>query len=246
MSQQINLFDPSLQKQVELVTTSNVAIASLAIFSIVVLWAGWAHWHSRQLGAESAVLQSQVTDAQAETKSLAEKLANLKPDSRLQQELSNARNILSTRREVLAVLQKGLGPEAANQADILSGFARQAPKGLWLTGFTVNADNGSLEIRGRTTDPALIPEYVRRLSNERAFAGRTFAALEIQNGALAPATPANGSAGTMAVSASAPPAPGTTATARGPAAAPNNFHEFVLQSTVSATPLTGPTAGTRL
>lgn len=241
MSQQINLFDPSLQKQVELVTTANVAIASALVASIIILWAGWAHWHSHQLAAELNALQPQVANAQAEVKTLGEKLANLKPDSRLVQELNNARSILSTRREVLAVLQKGLGPEAANQADILSGFARQTPNGLWLTGFTANADNGALEIHGRTNDPALIPEYVSRLSNEKAFAGRTFAALAIQNSAVQAAAPVT-TAGTMAVGASSPPSSRPTGSGGAAHAAPH-FHEFVLQSTVSATPLTGPTAG---
>jgi hypothetical protein len=36
-----------------------------------------------------------------------------------------------------------------------------------------------IDIRGRLTDPALLPTYISRLNDEPAFAGRRFAALDM-------------------------------------------------------------------
>jgi hypothetical protein len=56
-----------------------------------------------------------------------------------------------------------------------------------LTAFAYDAASGSMEIHGRTVDPALLPEYIRRLNKEPAFRGRAFAALKLAAGKLEPA-----------------------------------------------------------
>ncbi|HTJ97095.1 MAG TPA: PilN domain-containing protein [Rhodocyclaceae bacterium] len=228
MSQQINLFDASLQKQFDPWTAHNVGSVVAVLLAITVLWGGWTYWHKSTLTQQSNELAPQLETAQNEVKQLGEQLRTLKPDNALLQELDDARARLMARSEVLEILKKGLAPEATSQADWLRGFARQVPNGLWLTAFNINTDTNALDIRGRTIDPALIPEYMRRLSAEKPFKGRTFAALEI-----AKTAPAANPVGGIALAPEPLPA-GTAVPAAKPAPA-NNFHEFVLISTQSAT-----------
>ena len=178
----INLFDLALQRQYDPWTARNLGLGFGTAAVLCALWSGWAHWQQSSSTATLAQLQPQVQAARDETQQLRQKIEAYRPDVNLTAELSEGRLRLQSRTEVLALLKKGLSPENGNPVEWLSGFARQIPNGLWLTGFNINAETGALEIHGRTTDPSLIPEYLRRLNAEPAFKGRTFAALKITSG----------------------------------------------------------------
>jgi len=161
------------------------------------------------LTAQTAANDAQLKAAREQITVLGQQVAGRKPDPRLEQELGAARLLLAARGEVLTTLQQRLGPHAGSYAEYLRGFSRQSVAGLWLTAFNFDG-SGGMEIQGRTVDPALLPEYIRRLGKEQAFQGRTFAALKLDEGKLEPVV-------------SAPPPPTATAPA---AKAP--FHEFTL------------------
>ncbi|HEY7776259.1 MAG TPA: PilN domain-containing protein [Kineobactrum sp.] len=55
--------------------------------------------------------------------------------------------------------------------------AQHPPNGLWLTEITLSG--GDMRLRGFSQNPQLLPEYVRRLSQNAVFAGRLFARLDI-------------------------------------------------------------------
>lgn len=212
----VNLFDLALQRQQDPWSARNLVLGLAAVLVICTVWGGWAHWRAASANAALADLQPRLQAARAEAQQLRQKIEQARADVDLSAELENGRLRLQSRTEVLALLKKGMAPENGSPAEWLSGFARQIPNGLWLTGFKVDAESGALEIRGRTTDPRLIPEYLRRLNAEPAFKGRTFAALQINSGA--PADPAPTSAAVAASTVSAAPAAG-------------NYHEFLLSST---------------
>lgn len=219
MSQQINLYDPALLRKREWLTATNVALASLALLVVMAGWTGWTRVRLSALEAEAATLAPQAKALQDQVAALGKDMAGRKPDARLEAELAQARTELAVRAEVADVLGKGLGPEAASFAEYLRGLARQTPSGLWLTGFSVGAGGGAMEIRGRLLDPALLAEYIRRLNGEKAFQGRAFSALKLIAGK--PPTPA---------------AAGAAAVASGPA-----YHEFILVPAAAAVP-PAPTA----
>lgn len=233
-SHSINLFDPALQPQNDPWTARNLGMGLAASALLCAAWGGWAHWQQSQATQALNEVEPQLKQAREEVKQLAQQIAGYKPSVDLQQELDSGRLRLQARTEVLALLRKGLTSQSGNPAEWLRGFARQIPSGLWLTGFSINADTGALQIHGRTTDPKLIAEYVRRLNAEETFKGRTFAALEIikpdetpKTGSAADTAIAGGQA--VASSAAAPVPSATTATAA-PAAPQLRFHEFALSS----------------
>lgn len=235
---QINLYDPALRAQQDPWTSRNLLRVSLLCLVVMGAWISWAQLQRARVQTAAAVLAPQLKEAQAEALRLAAQMAAHKPDEKLERELAELRERLRLRGDVLALLKKGLAPEAISQADVLRGLARQVPPGLWLTGFHVDAETGALEIIGRTNDPALIPGYVRQLGAEKAFVGRTFAALSIAHNKPQPvaaattATPAP--AGSAPVSAITP-AVAPQAVAAAPAAPPAvpAFHEFRLSSTLA-------------
>ena len=228
----LNLFDPALQRQQDPWTARNLGRGLAAALLICAAWGGWAHWRQAVANTALADLQPQLQAARAEAQQLRQKIEHARPDVDLSAELNSGRLRLQSRTEVLALLKKGMAQENGNPVEWLSGFARQIPQGLWLTGFAINAETGALEIRGRTTDPRLIPEYLHRLNAEPAFKGRTFAALQISTAAPATETP-TASATTAAPAASATSTAGSTSASgtQATAAAANSYHEFLLSST---------------
>lgn len=183
MSQQINLYDPNLRRRTDLLTATNLLATSMALFVIVFGLGAWARSDAGRLEDEAASLAPQAKAMQDQVAVLGKQLAELKPDAKLEQELASAKAQVASRADMLAMLQKGLGPGAVSFAEYLRGFARQTPSGLWLTGFAVEGDGTGMEIQGRTVDPALVPEYIKRLNGERAFHGQAFSALQVTPGA---------------------------------------------------------------
>jgi len=209
MTQQINLYDPALLRKRELVSALNLAVAAAVLAVFVGAWSVLARAQQATLEAEQQALAPQVKGVQDQMADLARQVASMKPDPRIEAELASARALLSLRGEVLGVLEKSIGGGATSFAEYLRALARQTVNGLWLTGFSV-AENGGMEIRGRMSDPARLPEYIRRLNAEKAFQGSSFAALRVSPGQAAPAAAATPGSAAATASAMAP------------------FHEFVL------------------
>lgn len=182
MAQQINLYDARLERRRDWLALHYVAglIAGLAL---LVGASGYlVRMDLPAMTAQAATTESQLKAARDQIAALGAKTANRKPDPRLEEELKAVRTLLGVRSEVLATLKRSIGPDAQSFADYLHGFARQSVDGLWLTGFSIAAgDQGrGMEIRGRTVDPALLPEYIRRLNREAAFQGQSFSALRLE------------------------------------------------------------------
>ncbi len=208
MSQQINLYDPALLRKREWLTAANLAAGCGVLLLAVGGWGAAARTQLATLEAESRELAPAVKGLQDQIVALGKQAASAKPDARLEAELAAARKRLRLRRDVLAALKKGVGAESRSFAEYLRGFARQAPKGLWLTSFNIGDGGASMEIHGRMTDASLLPDYIARLNNEKAFRGRAFAALKIEAGkAESPDGKAQGSGAAGAPSAPSQPAP---------------------------------------
>jgi hypothetical protein len=182
MAQQINLYDPALLSKRDWLALSNVLLGA-GVLAVLVAAAGWlVRLDVPTLQVQAATQDGQLKAMREQVLALGKRVADRHADPRLEQELASARQLADARSEVLGVLRQRLAADAPPFADYLRGFARQTMNGLWLTGFTWDAAADSIEIRGRTVDPALLPEYIRRLNREPAFRGHAFAALSVVEG----------------------------------------------------------------
>ena len=180
MALQINLYDPALERKRDWLALQNVVVGGVLLAAAVGALGMAERSTLPALTAQSATAEMQLKAMRDQVTAMGQRVANRKPDPRLEQELATNRQLLSLRGEVLATLRSSVGPGAQSYAEYLRGFSRQTVSGLWLTGFTVKTAGSGMEIRGNTTDPALIPEYIRRLNKEPAFQGQTFAALKLE------------------------------------------------------------------
>jgi len=182
MSAQINLYHPRFLKQRDLLTLGNVALAAVLLHTALAAAGGWA-WRDAALRQAAAVAaQAQVKAAKEQVEAATKAAAIRKPSPQLVAELEHVEAVLRRRAEIVRLLEGGARGSTDGFADYLRGFGRQAPEGLWLTGFSIGSGDNDMEIRGSMLDAAALPEYIRRLGTEKAFQGRNFAALTMNRG----------------------------------------------------------------
>ncbi|GAB2182617.1 hypothetical protein DLREEDagrD3_28400 [Denitratisoma sp. agr-D3] len=179
MSQQINLYDPALRPRRDLLSGRNLVLAATVIVALTIVAAALADVWRNARQAEARQAAEQLQAAQARVEQLAQRAANLKPDPALQAEIDRVGAQVAARAEVLALLEKGMTAPENGYAEILRGLARRTLNGLWLTGVEVAPGAGAMELSGRTLDRSLVAEYLRRLNDEKIFAGRSFSGLKL-------------------------------------------------------------------
>ena len=205
MAGQINLYDPALRKQRDWLSLGNIALGAVVMLACVVGVGIYARSGLAELRVQAAAGETRLKELRAQVLALGQTVAGRKPDARLEQELTAMRQLAEARGRILETLRQRLAEDVPPFAAPLRGLANLTMPGIWITAFVWDAAGNTMEIRGRTTDPALLPEYLRRLNREPTMRGQAFAALNVAEGK------------------SEPQGDGNTAGPRLPA-----FHEFTL------------------
>jgi hypothetical protein len=195
MSAQINLYHPRYLRQRDPLTLINLVLVAGVCYLLLAAVAGWAWQGMAQRRDAAAAVEGQLKLVREQFAASTKAAAQRRSDPGVQAELARAEALLRNRSEIARLLEGGAIGSSGGFADFLRGFARQTPDGLWLTGFTIGTGGNDIEIRGSTLDAALLPDYIRRLGTEKAFQGRSFAALTMNRPepAVVPATAARAS-----------------------------------------------------
>jgi hypothetical protein len=179
MSQQINLFNPEFQQQKKVFTATAMA-ASLGALVLGLAALGVAaklRVASLQVQADQGVAQLDKT-----RKRLAGVNAEFTPrqqDAKLAEELSQSQGELLDLKEVAGVIERGELGNTQGYAEYFRALARQSVDGLWLTGVSIAGAGRDIGVRGRAMDPALVPDFLGRLRNERVMQGKPVGSLQI-------------------------------------------------------------------
>lgn len=196
--QYINLYDPGLQKKRDWLALVNVVGGGAMLLVTVVALGFLTRTELPALQTQLDTNESQLKTLRDQVTQVGQQVASRKPDPRIEQDMAAFRQMLSERGEVLNLLKKQMTPGVSiAYSDYLRGLARQNLNGLRLVGFYYQGIDGSMEIRGQTLNPALIPEYIRRLNKEPAFHGRAFAALQLNEGKPVEGTPSESKTSTV-------------------------------------------------
>ena len=188
MSQQINLLNPAFRKRHELFTALMLA---QALIVLALVMAGVYGYQSRQVTLLAKQVQAGADSLEQERARLvrvAAEYAPRKKDAALEKRMQELEQQLKGEEAVLDVLQSGSLGNTQGYSGYMRAFARQTVNGLWLTGFSIKGAGKDMAIGGRTLRPELVPAYIRRLNQEAVTQGRAFAALEIQQPKVEPAT----------------------------------------------------------
>ncbi len=154
--------------------------ACAVVFVLLMLMVGYGVRQSAQMQADLAQLQGQLDRRVAQVEELATRLAQHNTDTSAAQELARLEQEMAARRRVVDDLTRVRDTYTHGVSGYMESFARQAPKGVWLTGFMVQAGGEGLVIRGRALQPALVASFLQRLTKEATLAGTHFGLLQIE------------------------------------------------------------------
>lgn len=178
MSQQINLLNPQL-------LTQKVAFsaATMASYLLGILVLGGALSAYVMVGERS--IQSQLTDLQTRHDEMRTQLDALEvppDDNAVAAEQQKLREIAAQKKR-LAELKTVQSELTKHQDDTLFSqrlvaLTREKVPGVWLTAIEFNA--GQFRLQGWSLNPAHIPEYLTRLSQQSALQKLPLTALKIE------------------------------------------------------------------
>jgi len=180
INQQVNLFQPIFRKERKLLSFRVLIQACAAVLVVLTLMYGWSVQQTHQMGADLAQLKKRQTQFSTQLAEVSVRLAGMKTDTAPQLALASLEQELAARQKVVSALKRVKNSYTRGVSNYLESFSRQAPKGMWLTGFTVQAGGEGLVIRGRSLQAALVPTFLQQLSSENTLSGTEFGLLHIQ------------------------------------------------------------------
>ena len=214
--QQINLFNPAFQPQKQILAAPMMGVALLLLVAGIAALAMAANAHTARLQEEASQGAAQLARKQARLASVSAEFAPRVKSSELEAQLVEAEAQLAALRHVSGVLERGELGDSTGFAGYFKAFAHQSVQGLWLT--SVSIAGKDIGIKGRTVDPALVPGYINRLTQEPLLQGKSFSSLEIGQAAPVQTQGADGK----------------------PVQSPAPYVEFSLQSVPAAKPEVRP------
>jgi Tfp pilus assembly protein PilN len=180
VSQQINLFNPLFRKPRPAFAMSHVVWVTAAVLAVLLPYYLYLVVHGDSLARQSRELARRIETGTAELGQINRELAQRVKNQALEQEIARTEARVRSRREAMAVLERGELGDTAGFSGYLQAYARQIPEGVWLTGFYIAGAGKEMSLDGGTVRPELVPQYLQRLNREAVMQGRTFATLELR------------------------------------------------------------------
>lgn len=176
MVQQLNLYHPSLRPQRQRFD----ARAALWLTALALLLALAAAWLLQQLAQRSEARAQALNARLLQTAQALQAQRGAVQSAPLQAEVQRLQALEQAQQRLSQTVASGRAGSLEGPAGLLQALARQAQPSVWITGLALNAEDQSLELRGRMTEAAQLPGYLRRLEQEPRFKGRVFAKLQLQ------------------------------------------------------------------
>lgn len=223
MSQQINLFNPVFLKKKKYFSALTMAqgLGLILLGSIAVLV--YARLQLATLQTETVASANQLKQTKAQLAKVSAEYAPKQKSKTLDDEIARLEAEVKSQQQAFDIVQKGGVGNTRGYSDYMRAFSRQIVNGLWLTGFSISGAGNNIELRGRASQPQLVPSYISRLKQEHVMQGKAFDTLAME---VPDANAENKNDG--------------TATNKQRALA--GYIEFALRSADEGSPVAGPTA----
>lgn len=179
--QQINLFNPDFVPRRDLLSARYLGAGLAVVLLVAVAGALAAHFASTGLVAKERQLVLEVDSLRAQTDTLTAQLGMRKVDATLEQQLADRRRLVLARQQVARWLRADGAAGTRGVSEYFRALARQTLEGVWLTGFSIDAQRGNLRIEGRALRGELLPNYLGKLGDEALLKGRAFASVTLES-----------------------------------------------------------------
>jgi len=180
VSQQINLFNPVFLKKKKHFSALTMAqgLGLILLGSIAVLV--YARLQLATLQTETLASANQLKQTRAQLAKVSAEYAPRQKNKTLDDEIARLEAEVKSQQQAFDIVQKGGVGNTRGYSDYLRAFSRQIVNGLWLTGFSISGAGNNIELRGRASQPQLVPSYISRLKQEPVMQGKTFDTLAME------------------------------------------------------------------
>lgn len=171
--QSVNLLDPETLKSQTLPWGAmwGVAAAGGVLAVTVVAGAG--------LSLTTKYIKTQTENIEHEMDELRQAASSMPPMPDVK-ELALLRKTETRQRQMHEALRNTVMSATPGYSGYLIALGHQTVPNLWITGMSLHDDGRDLELTGRMTDNAALPNYLARLQQEEHFRGRRFAQIELK------------------------------------------------------------------
>lgn len=177
MTQQINLFNPIFLRQKKYFSFVTI-LQGLALLLIGVLgFYAYATYHMGQLNKEVQEVSQRLAQEESRLSMAGKEFGPRQKSEALEMQVKDLEKQVREREEILGIQA---GADGRGFSEYLRAFARQSVNGLWLTGFSLSEGGNKMVIGGRALRADLVPDYLRRLGNEKIMRGQPFSSLDMK------------------------------------------------------------------
>lgn len=180
MSQQINLFNPVFMKQRKYFSAVTMLQGLVLIALGSALFYGYAGFQIKSLTDESTKAKQLYVAEQARLERYKSDFSPEESSKLLDSDLKLTEKKLAIQLDLISRLKGGAIGNTTGYSGYMRAFARQAVTGLWLSDFEIVGDGARISLSGSVLSPDLLPAYIRRLNQEPAMRGKSFAALQMR------------------------------------------------------------------
>jgi Tfp pilus assembly protein PilN len=179
MRQQVNLLSDDLRPRREPLTLGQL-LAAWALFAGALALLGSVN------GFDIWQLSSQRAETVEQWELLKATNARLKasfstaPDEALEAEVARLRQAQLERERLMALLDEYQLEQVEGFSGYLEDLAAHGVDGMWLSAIALETGGRWIQLKGLTTDPARVPEFLRQLSEGSSFDGHRFDAFELK------------------------------------------------------------------
>ena len=184
MPQQLNLYTRSLCQSRQPNALGTLMLWQGALLAVGLAAGAALQWDTRAVRRDTRQLVAQTDERRASLLPAGAGAGTAANDKaqQVRAQLQRLRDREAAIQRLQGLLANGSAGRREGYADHLEALARRSHPAVWITGLTLHGHDDAIELRGRMTDPAVLPDYLRSLQAEPQFKGRSFATLQIQRG----------------------------------------------------------------
>lgn len=179
MIQQVNLYTDELRPRKEKLRATMAFSILVLSLAVIAGSAGFVRFQESRLQAQVDSRQAQNDQLQRSVEQLTAEAEVRQPDPEVEAALDRVTATLARRQRLLERVENLVASEASGFSTPLSALARQVPQGLWLTHIRLDGQEGHVALAGKSQSGRLVPVYLEKLSDEPAFAGKTFGSFRL-------------------------------------------------------------------
>lgn len=179
MNQQINLFQPMFRKERKILSFNATLQVCLIVVAALAAITTYSVWQTQAMKHTVATLATQHQARLAQLEKITREASTLQAKDNTQNEIQRLEQELNAERQILSRLDGKRLRHIKGFSSYFESFSRQVVNGMWLTGFDVMQGGQSIQIRGSSVEPELVPLFLQGLAQESQLSGTQFSVLQM-------------------------------------------------------------------